>query len=156
MLANDTGASLTLGWFDEPLNGTMVISNNKFTFTPDPNFTGTEDLWYEVRDSSGQTDWGNLVITVTPSGNVVLKANNDTATVKLGNTVSINVLANDTGNNLTLYAVDDVWTGSISIVNSKVEYVASGNDAGHVNVWYGVKDSYGDEDWAMITISITP
>jgi len=156
VLANDTGTALTLGWFDEPLNGTMIISNNKFTFTADPNFTGTEDLWYEVRDSSGQTDWGNLIITVTSSGNVTVTANDDTATVKLGNTVSVNVLANDTGSNLTLYAVDDVWTGLISIVNGKVEYVASGNYTGNINVWYGVTDSNGNEDWAMIALSITP
>jgi len=156
VLANDTGTGLTLGWFDEPLNGAMVISNNKFIYTAASNFTGTEDIWYEVRDSSGQTAWGNLVITVTSAGNATVTANNDTATVKLGNTVSINVLANDTGSNLTLYAVDDVWTGAISIVNGKVEYVASGNYTGTINAWYGVTDSNGNEDWAMIAISITP
>jgi len=155
VLANDTGTGLTIGWYDSPANGTMTLSNNKFIFTADPNFTGTEDLWYEVRDSSGQTTWGNLVITVTASSNGSVNANNDTATVKQGNTVLIDVLANDTGSGLSIDAVDDVWTGSISIVNGKIEYIANGNYTGIVNVWYGAINANGDSDWAQISINIT-
>lgn len=156
VLANDTGTGLTLGEFDEPENGTLTISNNKLIYTANSNFSGTEDLWYEVIDSSGETDWGNLIITVTSNGNTTLKANNDTATVKLGETVTVNVLANDTGNNLEVYELDSVWTGSISIVNGKVAYTASGNYTGTIEAWYGIIDSNGDDDWAMIAITITP
>ena len=156
VLANDTGNGITIGWYDRPANGTMIISNGTFIFTSNPNFTGTEILWYEIVDSSGQTAWGNLVITVTGSSGGSVDANNDTATVKSGNTVTIDALANDTGSNLTLYAVDDVWTGSISIVNGKVEYVSSGNYIGIINVWYGISNPNGGDDWAMIAINITP
>lgn len=157
VLANDTGIGLSIGWFDNPTNGTMVISNNKFIYTSTPGFTGTEDLWYEVIDTNGQTTWGHLIITVTGSGGS-LNANNDTATVKLGDTVVIDVLANDTGTGLVLSQVDNAWTGSISIVNGKMEYVASGNFSGTMNVWYEIMDNNGagNSDWALITVNITP
>jgi len=93
---------------------------------------------------------------VTPNSGGSISANNDTATVKQGNTVIIDVLANDTGSGLSIDAVDDVWTGSISSINGKIEYVANGNYTGIVDVWYGAIDSNGDADWAKISINITP
>ncbi len=156
VLANDTGNGITIGWYDQPTNGTMSTSNGKLIFTSNPGYTGTEDLWYEIVDSSGQTTWGNLIITVTANSGGTVTANNDTATVKSGSTVTIDALANDTGSNLTLFAVDDVWTGSISIVNGKVEYVSSGSYTGILNVWYGVSTPNGNTDWAMIAINIIP
>lgn len=156
VLANDTGTGLTIGWHDSPANGTMTLSNGKLIYTSTPGFAGTEDLWYEVIDSSGQTTWGHLVITVSGGGGGTVNANNDTATVKLGNTVAIDVLNNDTGTGLTIFAIDDVWTGSVSIANGKIEYIASGNVTGSMNVWYGITDVNGNEDWGMITINMTP
>ncbi len=156
VLANDTGDDLTIGWFDAPINGEMNISNNQFVFIANSHFSGTENLWYEVRDSSGQTTWGNLIITVTPNHSEVIDAKNDTATVQKGHSVLIDVLANDIGNCLDIDIVDDVWTGSVSITNGKVEYHSDGNYTGLLEVWYAAADANGDTDWAKISINITP
>ena len=155
VLANDTGTGISIGWFDSPANGTLGLSTNgKFIYTSNPGFTGTEDLWYEVVDTAGQTTWGNLIITVGGGSGGTVNAINDTATVVVGNTVSIDVLANDTGSSLSIDSVDAVWTGSISIVNGKINYVSDGNYTGLVTVWYGIIDANGNHDGANIAINI--
>lgn len=83
-------------------------------------------------------------------------AKNDRASVKQGKKVTIDVLANDSGTNLAIYAVDAVWEGSIKIVNNKLVYKSSGGSfKGNVEVWYGVRDSKNNEHWAMVTIKIS-
>ncbi len=157
VLANDTGTNLRLGWYDAALNGSLRKDNGKFIYKSNPGFSGTEDLWYEIIDASGQTTWGNLLITVTAGNSGSVVANNDSATVQRGDTVVIDVLANDTGTGIKLAQIDNAWTGSISIANGKVEYVASGNATGILNVWYSITDANGDnESWAMISINIIP
>ena len=156
VVANDTGNNnISISWFDNPSNGSITVVNNKLVYTSNQGFIGTEDLWYQIVDSSGQSDWGNLLITVIAGGNNILHANNDTVTVKRGNTVFIDALANDSGTDITLAEVDDVWSGSISIVNGKIKYVASGNTTSTVDVWYSISDG-NNEDWALISINITP
>lgn len=154
VLANDTGTGLAIGWFDTPENGTLAISNGKIVYTPNTGFIGSDDFWYEVVDSSGQTTWGYVSITVTQGGgNTTLAANDDIAEVAVGETVVIDVLANDAGTNIFISEVDDVWSGSATIVNNKVEYTA-GNDAGVLELWYGISDSSGNIEWAKVTITI--
>ena len=154
VLANDTGTGLTIGWYDDPGNGTLTVVNNKFLYTPNAGFVGTEDFWYEVVDATGQTSWGNVVVTVgNGGGSTTLVANDDVATVSLNESVTIDVLANDAGVDLVLADVDDTWTGSAEIVNNKIKYTA-GNEAASLELWYGVTDSSGNEEWAKVTITI--
>jgi len=154
VLANDTGTGLTIGWFDNPSNGTLTVVNNEFLYTPNAGFVGTEDFWYEVVDAKGQTNWGNVVVTVgNGGGSTTLTANDDVATVSLNETVTIDALANDAGVDLVLADLDDTWTGSAEIVNNKIQYTA-GNETASLELWYGVTDSSGNEEWAKVTITI--
>ena len=155
-LANDTGVGrLTIGWFDNPDNGSIKVVNNQLIYMPNAGFLGDDEFWYEMIDSTGKSDWGKILVTVD---NIVtgFNANNDTATVILGNTVRIDVLSNDTGANLVLEDVDDVWTGSIMRVRNALEYKSDGNYIGEVVVWYGISNLNGDSKWAKVTIDIIP
>ena len=154
-LANDTGVGLSIGWFDFPENGNIKLSNKKLIYTPNPGFVGVDSFWYEVKDSSGYSEWGNIIVTVAPSVGTVLTANNDSATVHLGHYVVINVLANDKGTGIMLADVDPTWTGIISIVGGKIKYETNGNYVGKLETWYGITDSKGDIAWAKIAINIT-
>lgn len=154
VLLNDIGNGLHIGWFDDPTNGsTQVLANNLLMYTPDAGFTGIDDFWYQAIDSSGQSTWGNVVVAV--GDDTVLKANHDTVTVKSGQTIFINVLANDTGSQLELDAFDAVWSGSMSIIGNTLEYQSDGTHIGELVTWYGITDSNDDVDWAKVTINIT-
>ena len=152
VLANDTGTGLNIGWYDNPVNGSIAVSNNQLIYTSNSGFSGVDSFWYEVVDSSGNRAWANVLVTVEDN---TIKANNDTATIKLSGTVSIDVLANDSGNNLTLIDVDNTWTGNILIKGNALEYQSEGMYIGELVVWYGISDSSGDTDWASVTINIT-
>lgn len=157
-LANDIGTKLKIAWFDNPAHGSIKLSNNKLIYTPDSGFIGTENFWYEAVDSSGSTDWGNIIITVTEGGggnnNKPLLAKDDTASVKLGESVIIDVLDNDDGKSLKLVSVDNAWTGTISIEGNKVKYQSDGRYTGTIKFWYDVSDSKSI-DWAKVSIKIT-
>jgi len=160
LLANDTGTGLRIGWVDPTVGGTMnTTANGVMTYTPNPNFVGTENFWYELIDSLGQTTWGNVVISVTAGSNPnppgTVNANDETARVARGRSVTIDVLANDTGRSLEIYEVDQAWMGSVSIINNKLVYRASTNLTGTIDVWYGIKDPDWNDDWAKVTITIT-
>ncbi len=154
VLANDTGVDLSIGLYDTPNNGTAAVSNGMLVYTPNAGFTGTEDFWYEIRDPSGQTAWGNVVVTVDSGGAATLVANNDIAEVSKYGTVTIDVLANDEGTDIRLAYLDDTLTGSAKIVNNKIEYTADDQATDDLELWYGILDSNGNEEWAKVTITI--
>ena len=151
VLANDSGSNITLGDFGTAWIGTVTKSGNKFVYTADASFTGTVDFWYSAVDSSGNDDWAKVVITIG-GGNIV---NDDTATVRQGQSVSVNVLANDNGQGLVLTTVDSAWTGIASKSGNNVVYQAPTGFTGDIEVWYGATDASGEEHWALVVISVT-
>ena len=87
-------------------------------------------------------------------GSDILNTTDDKATVAQGDSVTIDVLANDTGTDLYVFDASDVWTGSFSITDNKIVYNASGK-TGVTELWYGVEDAYDEESWSKVTITIT-
>ena len=157
LLANDTGTGLRTGWIDTVIGGRLSNNNGVITYTPRANFSGEENFWYELIDSSGQTSWGNVVITVgaTQPPAVIVLAKDDTARVARGRTVTVDVIANDSGNSLAIYEIDRPWMGTARIVNNKLVYTAPRNMTGSIDIWYGVKDPNWNDSWAKVTITIT-
>ncbi|HIP81095.1 MAG TPA: hypothetical protein EYH16_01620 [Leucothrix mucor] len=158
LFANDKGTGLRTGWIDRSIGGNVTtIANGTITYTPSATFTGEENFWYELIDSSGQTTWGNVVITVEKPPKPVndVTAVDDTATVARGGTVTIDVIANDTGRSLEIYEIDSPWMGILSIVNNKLVYTATSNLTGTIDIWYGVKDPSWNDSWAKVTMTVT-
>ena len=153
VMANDTGSALSFGWVDETYSGTITKSNNKLIYTPHSNFTGTDEFWYELLNAAGESSVAKVTVTVTENSANVL-AKNDAVQVTKGQTITIDALANDSGNNLTLFDTSDVWTGSFTVSNNKIVYQASSTITDSVEIWYGIKDPAGNESWAKVAISI--
>ena len=68
VLANDTdpdGDDLTIDGFIFPKHGDVNVNENgTVTYTPDPNFVGTDHLCYWVDDGQGNLTMGELFVTV--------------------------------------------------------------------------------------------
>jgi hypothetical protein len=159
VLANDTGRGLVLTVVDTAWIGTVTKSGNNIIYKAVTGFTGTADIWYSVSDSAGNEEWARAVVTIKSGGTnppVTLKANNDTATVRQGQSVTVNVLANDTGNGLVLTVVDTAWTGTTARSGNNIVYTAEPNSSGNVaDIWYSVTDASGNEAWARLDVAIT-
>ncbi len=80
VLANDTdadGDALLLSVATSPMNGTLLINNNGtpsdpnddfITYTPNPNFSGTDTFTYQIDDGRGGVDQAIVTVSVTSSG----------------------------------------------------------------------------------------
>jgi len=154
VLANDTGSGISISAVDSVWTGSASIVNGKIKYVASGSYTGTINIYYDITDSAGNVAWAKISMNIT-QGAPIFAANDDSATVKTGNTILIDALANDTGTGISIYEVDDVWSGSASIVNGKIEYIASGAATSSVNVYYGITNSNGDVDWAKVVVKIT-
>ena len=153
VLANDTGTQLTVAQVTTPANGSAVINGNAVTYTPNVNFAGTDTFTYTIVDSFQQTDTATVTVTVTPPG---LNAVDDTASTPSGTPVTVNVLANDTGTQLTVAQVTTPANGSAVINGNAVTYTPNVNFAGTDTFTYTIVDSFQQTDTATVTVTVTP
>jgi len=155
VLANDTGTSLILELADGANSGQVAIVNGKARYTPNSGFSGTDGFWYGISTPGLAWKWAFVDVTVnsvTPP--TTLNAVNDTAVVTPGSAVVIDVLANDSGSNITLGAFGTAWTGTVMKLGNKFSYSAASGFIGTVDFWYSAVDSDGNEDWAKVVITI--
>ena len=111
LLANDTDPQndpLTASVVTQPTNGTLSLSSNgTFTYTPNPNFAGTDTFTYRASDGTAQSAPATVTITVT-AVNDAPAAVNDAYTASQNTALAIlahaGVLRNDTDVDSTLTA----------------------------------------------------
>jgi len=163
VLANDTDEdndTLRITGFTPPNNGTVIIlsAGSSLSYTPNASFSGTETFNYTITDDNGGID--NATVTVTVPTNNAPDAVEDVASVFFNETVTVNVLANDTdpdGDTLSIVP------GSVSVftlgfarlnTNGTIFFDPQGNVAS-LSVFYTVTDGRGGTDSAVLTISST-
>ena len=139
-----------------PANGTAVLGadGTTVTYTPNGGFSGTDGFTYTVVDFLGATDTGQVTVTVedpTPPPDAV----DDEASTILGAPVSIEVLANDTGEGLTLANVSDPPNGSAEATGTSVTYTPDPGFLGTDSFTYTVLDSASQTDTANVTVTVS-
>jgi len=80
-------------------------------------------------------------------------ANNDKAS-STGESVVINVLSNDIGDNLVLEHADGANYGSVKIVNGKIKYTPVQGFSGTDGFWYGVSSPSYSWKWAFVEVTV--
>jgi len=158
-LSNDSdadGDTLTITNVATPSNGTAVISGGEIIYTPNPGFTGTDSFSYIISDGNGGTATATETVDVVKDvkDDVYINAEPDDVMVHPGETVSINVLANDGGKGLIIEEVDTPLQGTVKIVENRIVYTANDDATGSDHFWYGIIDANGDTDSALVQILI--
>src|SRR5262249_15130480 len=116
LLAGDTGMLLQATGVTQPAHGTVVLgldfgyfgpgrANAEVTYTPDPDFAGSDTFSYTVIDGNGQSATAHRNVTVV--GTLpALAALDDGVVVPVNSGPNpINVLGNDTGSGVHVTAV---------------------------------------------------
>lgn len=77
VIANDTAGdgantlSIGVGQAPDSAQGTATVTNNKITFTPATDFTGTATFRYTLEDEDGDPSVGKVTVTVTEAPTVI-------------------------------------------------------------------------------------
>jgi serine/threonine protein phosphatase PrpC len=160
VLANDTdvdGDALTLTTVTQGAHGVVAIEGGATTYTPDPNYTGTDAFTYTVSDGHGGTATGTVTMTVTAVNDAPV-AVADTASVAEDGSVVVNVLANDTdvdGDTLSVSAITQPAHGTVTLVAGVVTYVPAANYSGSDSFTYTVSDGHGGTATGTVTMTVT-
>ena len=160
-----------------PTNGTAVINDNGtptdptddfITYTPSPDFVGTDTLTYTITDGNGDPSTATVTFTVNPVGEDVPIAVNDTATVGTDFTVNIPVLNNDDfgddGPNVGVIALATLPPNGSAVVNDNgtptdptddtIDYTPNPGFSGTDPFTYTITDGNGDTSTATITVTV--
>lgn len=170
VLANDTPnpggesdtVTLSIEAGDGPAHGTVSVTNNVVTYTPDDDFVGTDSFVYTLSDGQGGVDTATVSITVNEIANNAPIANNDTAVVTKNTAKVIHVLGNDTPNpggetdtvTLSIATGDEPAHGTVSISNNVLTYTPETGFVGTDSFVYTLSDDKGASDTATVSITV--
>ncbi|MFC4635041.1 beta strand repeat-containing protein, partial [Dokdonia ponticola] len=160
-----TGATFEVTDVTDPANGTVTINpDGTVTYTPDPDFNGTDTFEYTVTvtnpDGSTTTETATVTVTVTPADDVM----DDTATTPEDTPVDIAVLDNDTFDPTATIEVTDVTdpnNGTVTInPDGTVTYTPdpdfNGTDTFEYTVTVTNPDGSTTTETATVVVTVTP
>jgi len=165
VLTNDfdvDGDTLTASLVNGVSHGSLNLNDNgSFTYTPNENYSGTDSFTYQVSDGQGGTDTATVSITVNPVNDQPNAVNDNTFEVNEGESLTGNVLANDSdpdGDTLTASLVSDVSNGNLTLKeDGSFTYEPNENYSGIDTFTYEANDGQGQPnstDTAMVTITV--
>ncbi|MBI5735784.1 MAG: tandem-95 repeat protein, partial [Mycolicibacterium neoaurum] len=162
VLSNDSDAeslSLTATLVSGPTHGTLTLyPNGSFTYTPAPNYKGTDSFTYTASDGTAISSVAVVSISVAPDNKVPV-ANADSYTGNEDSAVAGNVLANDTdadGNTLTATLISGPAHGSLELnADGTFTYTPVLNYNGADSFTYTASDGTATSSVATVSITVS-
>lgn len=117
-------------------------ANGLFVYTPNLNANGADSFVVTVSDgklSATQT----ITVAIAAVNDAPVATADAEANVVVGNSTTINVLANDVdvdGDTITISGTPTATLGTVSVVNGQLKYDAPSNYVGPVTINYGITD----------------
>jgi hypothetical protein len=157
VLANDTDIdndALSVSSVSTTNGSAVVNGDGNVVFTPAADYNGTATVTYTVTDGNGGSDSASVSVAIAAVNDIPV-ANSDTASVNEDESVSIDVLANDTDVDGDLLRVTSasVTTGSVQVVGNQVNYTPDADFNGSATITYTIEDGAGGS--ASSTIEVT-
>ena len=159
VLENDTGERLTISDFNEysQHGGTIAKGRNSLIYTSEVSFSGQDAFWYVIKDNLGRTNSAKVTIDVSGGNDDPLPVGKPDTASALDVAITIDVLANDIGNDLVLLAPNP-WSlkgGRVSLSDNKILYTPQPGYNGEDKIWYDFKDVHSRDSWGVVTIDVT-
>jgi subtilisin family serine protease len=149
---------LTVEIESDPAHGTAVVEpDDTITYTHNGDTSTSDSFQYRVTDPSGAFDVATVFITISNQAPV---ANDDSATVNRGQSVTINVKANDndpddTRASLTVSIETPPSHGSAGVTaDGQITYTHDGSAPTSDSFQYRLTDPQGASDVATVSIRI--
>ncbi len=167
VLANDSDADgdpVALASGTDSAHGTVSCVDGVCTYTPSPDFNGSDSFTYTIVDGRGASTSGTVNVTVVPVNDAPVAAADGFATdedVALTITAP-GLLANDTdvdteAADLSALEVTDPAGGTVTVAeNGSLTYAPNPGFNGEDTFTYEVSDGALDSNAATVTIDVGP
>ena len=142
----------------QPAHGTLAGAGADRTYTPAPNFSGSDSFTFRVRDGALNSNTATVSITVH-SVNDAPSAVSDAAATDEDTAVVVDVLANDTdaeGEALTVTAAGNGVNGSAEVVGGQVVFTPATDYHGPASFTYTVGDAGGAMATGTVSVTVNP
>ena len=151
---------LTCSTVTSPAHGavTVVSDCSGGSYTPDPDFHGTDSFSYAVGDPAAEHVAASVNITVQPVNDAPV-ADDDDATTQEDTAVTVGVLGNDSdvdGDSLTVASAAGAANGSVTVDDRSVIYTPHADFHGTDSFTYAVADSTSQPTTATVSITVEP
>jgi len=148
------------GALAQPSNGTAAfMGDGVVKYTPDPDFSGSDQFTYTIVDNAGQTAVGTVSVSVV-NVNAAPAAAEDVTVTDEDTAVFVLVLANDTDSDGDALAVDSFTQGAHGQVtladDGSLIYTPEANYSGTDSFTYVVGDGSLTSASATVSVTITP
>ncbi|NJO92735.1 MAG: DUF11 domain-containing protein, partial [Chloroflexia bacterium] len=151
-----------------PANGNATVNDNGtpanplddyITYTPNVDYSGSDNIIYEICDADGECATATVNITVVRLNNVPI-AVDDEETIDEDNTLFSNVYDNDTNLDdapIVFVVLENVVNGTLTFnTDGTYAYTPDVNFNGLDSLTYSVCDGNGDCSSAKVIITINP
>ncbi|HEY2094256.1 MAG TPA: DNA/RNA non-specific endonuclease [Thermoanaerobaculia bacterium] len=170
-VANPTANALTYNIVNGPSHGTLSGSNGSETYTPAPDFNGTDTFTYNVSDGTHTSNTSTVTVTISEVNDAPTAAN-DATSVNEDSSVTFPASdltsndsagpANESGQTLTVTAVNSTADthGTVTLNNGEVTYTPAPLFFGNASFTYQVCDNgttagVTDPQCAVATVGVT-
>ena len=148
------GDVLTYSIAAAPANGTVTLSGNTVTYTPDTDYNGSDSFQFSVNDGTTTTT-ATVSITVTPVDDISV-AQDHVASTNEDIPVGISLIAtNVDGDVLTYTILTNPTNGTVTLVGSTATYTPNANYNGSDSFTWSVNDGTTTTS-ATVTITVLP
>ncbi len=162
VLANDSdpeGDPLTVASASAGHGSVTVNANGTVTYTPDPDFNGTDTITYTVDDGQGGTDTATVTVTVNAVNDAPV-AGDDVAATAFDTPVTIAVLGNDTDVDGDILSISGTPTSADGLVavnpDGTITFTPTAGFEGVAEISYSVTDGNGGFDTATVLVTVAP
>ncbi|MCK9496121.1 MAG: Ig-like domain-containing protein, partial [Dehalococcoidia bacterium] len=145
------GGELTITSAGPASNGTVTIDSGEVVYTPNEGFTGTDTFEVTVTDEDG----GSVTISVTVVVHVALVAHNDSAFTQQDTPVTVPVLDNDEGDDLSVSGTGATANGTVTTDGTTITYTPDAGFFGTDTFTVTVQDAVGGAPNATSTVTVT-
>jgi len=150
------GDPLTYNVVTNPANGSLSGTVPNLTYTPNPNFNGSDSFTFRADDGKANSNVATVSIIVNPMNDPPV-ANDQAITTSVGNSVDITVTASDVdGDLLTFSVVDGPINGALTGDGVNLTYTPNPGYIGSDSFTFKANDGKEDSNIATVTITVNP